>query len=65
MIRVKGRDVAWHAGITISELLAEMNDPFPYAAALVNEQYVSRSEFDSTGIPDNAEIIFIAAVGGG
>ncbi len=65
MIRVKGRDVAWHPGITISELLAAMDDPFPYAAALVNEQYVSRSEFDAARIPDNAEVIFIAAVGGG
>ncbi len=65
MIRVKNRDIAWHAGITITELLEKIHDSFPYAAALINEQYVGRSEFDSFRIPDGVEIILISAVGGG
>ena len=65
MIRVKNKEIAWHEGMTIAVLLETLNDPFPYAAALINEQFVRRREFETTPIPDEAEVVLIAGVGGG
>ena len=65
MIKVADHTVDWHAGMTISDLLIEINDPHPYAVVRIDQTYVSRSNFDKTIIPDNAEVYLIPMVAGG
>lgn len=65
MIRVKNRHIDWQEGISLAGLLETLGDSFPYAAALVNGQYVSRRDFETVNVPDQAEVVFIAGVGGG
>lgn len=65
MIRVKGRQIPWQEGMTLADLLKELQDTFPYAAALINDHYVSRRDFKTAGVPDEAEIVLIPGVGGG
>lgn len=65
MIRVNGREYPWREGLTIADLLEEMGDPYPYAVVRVNERRVSRPHFQTTFIPDGAEIYLIPLVAGG
>jgi len=65
MIKVADHTVDWHAGMTISDLLTEINDPHPYAVVRIDQTYVSRPNFDKTIIPDNAEVYLIPMVAGG
>ena len=65
MIKVADHNIDWHEGMTISDLLIEINDPYPYAVVRIDQTYVSRPNFDKTTIPDNAEVFLIAMVAGG
>jgi thiamine biosynthesis protein ThiS len=65
MIKVADHTVDWHAGMTISDLLIEINDPHPYAVVRIDQTYVSRPNFDKTIVPDNAEVYLIPMVAGG
>jgi len=65
MIRVADQTIDWHEGMTVSDLLAEIEDPHPYAVVRMNQTYVSRPNFDKTTIPDDAEVYLIPMVAGG
>lgn len=65
MIRVSDNEVAWREGMTITDLLAEINDPHPYAVVRINDHYVSRPNFDKATIPDHAEVFLIPLIAGG
>jgi thiamine biosynthesis protein ThiS len=65
MIKVSDHSVKWHEGMTITDLLNEINDPYPYVVVRINEKYVSRPNFDKTIIPDNAEVFLIPMIVGG
>jgi thiamine biosynthesis protein ThiS len=65
MIKVADHTIDWREGMTISDLLIEINDPHPYAVVRINQSYVSRPNFDKTTIPDNAEVYLIPMVAGG
>ena len=65
MVKVSDKTVTWHAGMTVSELLNEIDDPHPYAVVRINENYVSRPNFDKTTIPDDSEVFLIPMIAGG
>ena len=65
MIKVSDKTVTWHEGMTISDLLNELDDPHPYAVVRINEKYISRPNFDKTTIPDNTEVFLIPMIAGG
>jgi thiamine biosynthesis protein ThiS len=65
MIQVAGKQHPWHDGMTVLELLNELNDPHPYAVVRINERYVSRPNFEQTIIPDDAEVFLIPMIAGG
>ncbi len=65
MIKVADHTIDWHEGMTISDLLIELDDPHPYAVVRINKTYVSRPNFDKTTIPDNSEVFLIPMVAGG
>jgi len=65
MIEVNGRKVAWHEGMTISELLGEIKDTHPYPVVRIGDRYVSQPNFDKTNIPDNSEVFLISMIAGG
>ena len=65
MIKVADHTIDWREGMTISDLLIEINDPHPYAVVRIDQTYVSRPNFDKTTIPDNAEVYLIPMVAGG
>jgi thiamine biosynthesis protein ThiS len=65
MIQVAGKQHPWHDGMTVSDLLKELDDSYPYAVARINEQYISRPNFKQTPIPDDAEVFLIPMIAGG
>jgi thiamine biosynthesis protein ThiS len=65
MIEVNGRKLAWHEGMTISDLLDEINDSHPYPVVRIGETYVSRPNFDKTTVPDNSQVFLIPMIAGG
>ena len=65
MIQVAGKQMAWREGMTVSDLLDELEDPHPYAVVRINEQYVTRPNFEHTFIPDDAEVFLIQMIAGG
>lgn len=65
MIQVAGKQHPWHNGMTISDLLKELNDPHPYAVVRINEQYISRPDFEQTLVPEDAEVFLIPMIAGG
>jgi thiamine biosynthesis protein ThiS len=65
MIKVNGRTVAWHEGMTISDLLGEIKDTHPYPVVRIGDRYVSQPNFDKTTIPDNSEVFLISMIAGG
>jgi thiamine biosynthesis protein ThiS len=54
MIQVAGKQMAWREGMTVSDLLDALKDPHPYAVVRINEQYVTRPNFEHTFVPDEA-----------
>ena len=65
MISLAGEPMPWHTGMTVSDLLQEIDDAHPYAVIKVNGKYVSRPDFDTYLLPDNAEIFLIPMIAGG
>jgi thiamine biosynthesis protein ThiS len=65
VIKVADKTVAWHEGMTIKDLLEEIEDSRPYVVVRINTRYVSRPDFDRITIPDNAEVFLIPMIAGG
>ena len=65
MIRIGRKNIPWHNGMTVSELLRILEDPYPYAVVRINETIVSRPNFDETPVPDNADVFLIPMIAGG
>lgn len=65
MITLDGEQKPWKSGMTISHLLQEIADNHQYAVIKLNGRYVSRPNFDTHVIPDNAEIYLIPMIAGG
>jgi thiamine biosynthesis protein ThiS len=65
MITVKGKRHAWREGMTVADLLREIDDSHTYPVVRINDRYVSRSNFDQTPIPDECEVFLIPMIAGG
>ena len=65
MIQVAGKQIAWREGMTVSDLLEELEDPHPYAVVRIDHQYVTRPNFEHTFVPDDAEVFLIPMIAGG
>ena len=65
MITVSGESHPWRKGMTIADLLEELNDPYPYAVVRINDKYISRPHFDKTLIPDESELFLVPMIAGG
>lgn len=65
MIRVKDKEIPWREGMTVADLIRDLNDPFPYAVVRIGGKTVSRPNFEKTRVPDDSEVFLIPLVAGG
>jgi len=56
---VVGKETVWRKGITVADLLGELNETRPLVGVLINGIYGSRSRFGEIKIPDQADVEFI------
>jgi thiamine biosynthesis protein ThiS len=65
VIKVKGENFPWREGMSVADLLKELNDVYPYTVVRINNKQVSQPDFDRTLIPDNSEIFLVPMIAGG
>lgn len=65
MIKVKDREISWREGMTVADLIRDLNDPYSYAVVSVDGKTVTRPNFEKTLVPDNAEVRLIPMIAGG
>jgi len=65
VIKVRGKDYSWRKGMTVSDLLKEIGDPYLYAVVRINEKAISKPHFETTLVPDNSEVYLIPMIAGG
>lgn len=65
MIKIGDRQLRWREGLTVTDVLKELGDPYHYSVARVNDRIVSYPNFDTSLVPDNAEIFLIPLISGG
>ena len=51
--------------MTVSDLLRELGDPYPYAVARIGGRLIAVHDFENTGIPDISEVFLIPLISGG
>jgi sulfur carrier protein len=66
MIRVNDQyDVAYHPGMTVQDLLDALKFSFKMIVVKVDGQVVLRKDFQTTEVPDGAEVQAIHLISGG
>jgi thiamine biosynthesis protein ThiS len=65
MIQVDDKPVTWHQGMTIADLLEQMEDVGFCSVVRLNGKLVSSPRFHETLIPDDAVIRLLPLVAGG
>jgi thiamine biosynthesis protein ThiS len=65
MVLVQGREIPWRQGMTVSDLLEDLGDPFPYAVVRMDGKIFCRPDFEKTFVHDGSEIFLIPMVAGG
>ncbi len=65
MIRVDGKELPWQEGMTVADALREYDAAQACPVVRLGDHYVSRPSFETTLIPDEAEIFLIPMIAGG
>lgn len=66
MIRVNDRhEVDWREGMTVADLLEEMNYTYHEIIVKVDGELVRKPAYDTTTIPDGADVKAIHLIAGG
>ena len=65
MFRVNGEQRSWREGMTVADLLRDIDDSHHYAVVRIDHKHVSRPYFEKTHIPDNSEVFLIPLIAGG
>jgi sulfur carrier protein ThiS len=65
MVKVDGRELLWREGMTVADLLKELDDPYPYAVARIGNKLIARHAFEGATVPENSEVFFIPLIVGG
>ena len=65
MITVDDKEMAWHNGMTVRDLLNCLEHTEFCAAVRINGKLVSSPSFDHTAIPDRAVIYLLPLIAGG
>ena len=65
MIIVGDEKRPWSEGMTVADLLADLEDGDSYAVVRVDDEYISRPNFGKTIVPDGAQVYLIPMIAGG
>ncbi len=64
-ITVNGNRIEWHEGLTVSEVLKIMNYTFRMLVIKINGQLVKKTDYETTTVPEKADVSVIHLISGG
>ena len=65
MITVNGEKIDWHEGMTIRDILIAKNYTFRMLVTKVDGVLVKRADYDTSTVPDHADVKVIHLISGG
>ena len=65
MITVGDKALPWREGLTLADVVRELDLPEGYAYASLNGKFVWKKEWETTTVPDRAKIRFHGIIAGG
>jgi sulfur carrier protein len=65
MITAKGKQLDWHEGMTVKEILDALGYTFPLVLVRVDGELVKKSQWTELSVPDGASIDVQPVVAGG
>lgn len=65
MITVNGNKLDWHRGMTVRDVLVVKNYKFRMLVTKIDGTLVKRADYDTTTIPDGADVQVIHLISGG
>jgi sulfur carrier protein len=65
MIHVNGDPLQWQPGMTVRDVLRARNYKFPLLIVSVGETIIPRAEYDTTTVPDGADVRVVHLTSGG
>ena len=66
MIMVNKRHpLPWHKGMTVRDVLTAMKYTFPHIIVVINGTVVRHDAYDTTTIPDDADVRVVHMIAGG
>lgn len=65
VITVNGNTIEWEEGLTVSSLLTKMNYTFKMLIIKLNGVLVKKDQYESTFIPEGADVAVIHLISGG
>lgn len=65
MVQIGDTQHPWHEGMTVDQLISNMNQPYRYALVRLNGKVVTEPFFKNTLVPDKAEVHLIPMIAGG
>ncbi len=65
MITVNGKPLEWFRNMTVRDILKAKNYTFRMLVTKINGTLVKRADYDTTTVPDNADVQVIHLISGG
>ena len=65
MVMIGGRKIGWREGMTVADLLKELDDPYPYPVVRIRNRLISRPDFEKALVPKDSEVFLIPLIAGG
>ncbi len=65
MIEVDKRKIPWKEGMTVSQLLEDVDESGQCAVVRIDGKVVCRPNFAKTPVPDESEVILVPMIAGG
>jgi sulfur carrier protein len=65
MIQVNGDPLEWQDGMTVRDVLTRKRFTFPMLVITVNDSVINRRDYDTTVIPEGADVKVVHLMSGG
>ncbi len=65
MVTIGKEKIPWKEGLTIAQVLGALDDDYEYAVVRINDELVSKPNFEKTPVADHSKIIPIPMIAGG
>jgi thiamine biosynthesis protein ThiS len=65
VFKVNGNQLPWHEGLVVSDALKLMNYTFKMLVVKMNGELIKRENWQTTSIPENADLKVIHLISGG